>query len=218
MENNQQVLAYEDQVQTQDQNCDEENCLISKEEQVKQVPSSGVSSAKSPKYNNYFVQKVLQMKRPEVLLVVVALILTIAWFEIVCFVKHDHDQMELKLIQKQQKELYSSSFVQQPHSQVKSEGASDDIDQSAELNIQKRVLKDKKHNSNENHHKDINWDDLKIKKTLLDKKECKFTKLQNGIKVLLISDQDTNQSYASLDVKIGSWNENIPGLAHFWSI
>ncbi|KAL4513049.1 hypothetical protein ABPG72_017734 [Tetrahymena utriculariae] len=110
MENNQQVLAYEDQVQTQDQNCDEENCLISKEEQ-----------------------------RPEVLLVVVAaLILTIAWFEIVCFVKHDHDQMKLKLIQKQQKDLYSFSFVQLPHCQVKSEGDSDDIDQLAELNIQKR--------------------------------------------------------------------------------
>ncbi|KAL4513048.1 hypothetical protein ABPG72_017733 [Tetrahymena utriculariae] len=110
MENNQQVLAYEDQVQTQDQNCDEENCLI-----------------------------ILQIKRPEVLLVVVAaLILTIAWFEIVCFVKHDHDQMKLKLIQKQQKDLYSFSFVQLPHSQVKSEGDSDDIDQSAELNIQKR--------------------------------------------------------------------------------
>ncbi|KAL4513042.1 hypothetical protein ABPG72_017727 [Tetrahymena utriculariae] len=139
MENNQQILAYEDQVQTQNQNCDKENCLINKEEQVKQVPRGRVLSAKRPKYNNYFVQKVLQMKRPEVLLVVVAaLILTIAWFEIVCFVKHDHDQMKLKLIQKLQKELSSSSFVQLTHSQVKSEGVSDDIDQSAELNIQKR--------------------------------------------------------------------------------
>ncbi|EAS06546.2 insulysin, insulin-degrading enzyme (macronuclear) [Tetrahymena thermophila SB210] len=218
MENNQQVLAEEDQVQqqAQDQNYDEENCLINNEERVKQVDSRRVSSAKRPKYNNYFVQKVLQMKRPEVLLIVVALILTLAWFEIVCFVKHDHDQMKLKLIQKQQKELSSSSFIQLPHqSQVKTEGVSDDIDQSAELNIQKRVLKDKKQGNNENRHKEINWDELKIKKTLLDQKEYKFMKLQNGIKVLLISDLDTTQSYAALDVKIGSWDEKIPGLAHF---
>lgn len=35
------------------------------------------------------------MKKPEVLLIVIALILTIAWFEIICIVKHDHDQMKL---------------------------------------------------------------------------------------------------------------------------
>ncbi|KAL4481904.1 hypothetical protein ABPG74_007993 [Tetrahymena malaccensis] len=215
MENNQQVLAEEDQVQTQDQNYDEENCLINKEEQVKQVPSGRASSAKRHKYNNYFVQKVLQMKRPEILLIVIALILTLAWFEIVCFVKHDHDEMKLKLIQKQQKELSSSSFVQLPHSQVKSGGVTDDIDQQTELNIQKRVLKDKKESKHEKKSKEIKWDELKMKKTLLDKKEYKFMKLQNGIKVLLISDQDTTQSFAALDVKIGSWNENIPGLAHF---
>ena len=39
--------------------------------------------------------------------------------------------------------------------------------------------------------------------------------LENGLKILLISDRDTPQSSAGICVEAGSWNDDHPGIAHF---
>lgn len=41
--------------------------------------------------------------------------------------------------------------------------------------------------------------------------------LENGLKVLLVHDPESEIASAALDVKAGSWNEpnEFPGLAHF---
>ena len=40
-------------------------------------------------------------------------------------------------------------------------------------------------------------------------------KLDNGLEALLVSDPDTPNSAAALAVRVGSWHEPKPGLAHF---
>lgn len=51
----------------------------------------------------------------------------------------------------------------------------------------------------------------------LDNQDYRFIELPNKLKVLLIHDPDTDQSAASLDVNIGSFEDpnELPGLAHF---
>ena len=50
----------------------------------------------------------------------------------------------------------------------------------------------------------------------IDKRKYFFTKLENGLKVLIVSDPNTKISASSLTVLSGSYNDGlIPGLAHF---
>ncbi|VDO67723.1 unnamed protein product, partial [Onchocerca flexuosa] len=50
-----------------------------------------------------------------------------------------------------------------------------------------------------------------------DKREYRGLELTNGLRVLLISDPETDKSAASLDVNVGHLMDpwNLPGLAHF---
>jgi len=52
-------------------------------------------------------------------------------------------------------------------------------------------------------------------KPLLDNNNYKLIKLDNNMEILLIYDKTTPFSATSLSVNIGSYDENIPGLAHF---
>jgi len=56
-----------------------------------------------------------------------------------------------------------------------------------------------------------------IVKPTSDKLSYRFVELHNGIKVVLVSDPETDKSAAALDVRVGSFSdpENISGLAHF---
>lgn len=51
----------------------------------------------------------------------------------------------------------------------------------------------------------------------MDKKNYKYIKLENKLKVLIIHDPDTKMAQAALNVNVGSWTEpnEFPGLAHF---
>ena len=59
--------------------------------------------------------------------------------------------------------------------------------------------------------------DKHIIKSPSDQREYKTYTLENGLKVLLISDNKTDKSAASLDVHVGSTSDPVeyPGLAHF---
>ena len=50
-----------------------------------------------------------------------------------------------------------------------------------------------------------------------DRREYRAITLENGIRVLLISDSDSQQAAAALDVHVGSFSDpvDLPGLAHF---
>ncbi|NRB39500.1 MAG: insulinase family protein [Pseudomonadales bacterium] len=63
----------------------------------------------------------------------------------------------------------------------------------------------------------ISDDPVVVEKSPSDKKTYEYLKLDNGLKVLLISDEDAEFSAASLDVFVGSGSdpENRAGLAHF---
>ena len=56
-----------------------------------------------------------------------------------------------------------------------------------------------------------------IEKSENDERAYRGMILKNGLRVLLISDPDANQSAASLDVNVGSWSDppDLQGLAHF---
>jgi len=56
-----------------------------------------------------------------------------------------------------------------------------------------------------------------VEKSQEDRRSYKGLELNNGIKVLLISDPSTDKSAAALDVHIGHMSDpkNLPGLAHF---
>lgn len=56
-----------------------------------------------------------------------------------------------------------------------------------------------------------------IQKSKIDKREYRGMVLKNGLRVMLISDVDTNRSAVCLDVNVGSWSDppELPGLAHF---
>ena len=56
-----------------------------------------------------------------------------------------------------------------------------------------------------------------IKKPALDKRSYKFLVLENDLKVLLVSDPDTDKSAASLNVGVGSAFDppEFLGTAHF---
>lgn len=56
-----------------------------------------------------------------------------------------------------------------------------------------------------------------ILKSEQDTREYRGLVLDNGLKVILISDPQTDKSAAALSVQVGYLNdpENIPGLAHF---
>ncbi len=56
-----------------------------------------------------------------------------------------------------------------------------------------------------------------IIKSLGDKRDYKGFILNNGLKVLLISDPETDKSAAALDVNVGSMSDprDLQGLAHF---
>ena len=56
-----------------------------------------------------------------------------------------------------------------------------------------------------------------LEKPAFDERKYKAIELPNQMKVLLISDPDSELGGVSIDVGVGSWNEpkNLPGLAHF---
>lgn len=54
-----------------------------------------------------------------------------------------------------------------------------------------------------------------IIKPIKDKSEYYFTILSNGLKVFIISDKETDISAASMFVKVGYYDDEIPGLSHF---
>jgi insulysin len=57
-----------------------------------------------------------------------------------------------------------------------------------------------------------------IIKASVDKREYRTLVLpENGLRVLLVSDVQSKNAYAAVDVHAGSWQEpsEIPGLAHF---
>lgn len=56
-----------------------------------------------------------------------------------------------------------------------------------------------------------------LEKPAFDTRKYKAFELPNEIKVLLISDSESELAGVSIDVGVGSWNEpdNLPGLAHF---
>lgn len=58
---------------------------------------------------------------------------------------------------------------------------------------------------------------MNIIKSENDKREYRYFVLENGIKVVIISDNDTKTSAASMTVGVGSYSdpEKYPGLAHF---
>ena len=55
------------------------------------------------------------------------------------------------------------------------------------------------------------------KKRLSDKREYKAIELENGLRVLLISDPTASRAAAAVDVHVGSFSDpaEVPGLAHF---
>lgn len=56
-----------------------------------------------------------------------------------------------------------------------------------------------------------------VQKSKLDKREYRALILKNGLRVMLISDENTNRSAVCMDVNVGSWSDppELPGLAHF---
>ncbi len=63
----------------------------------------------------------------------------------------------------------------------------------------------------------INKSHDNVIKSLGDKRDYKGFIFNNGLKVLLISDPETDKSAAALDVNIGSMSDprDLQGLAHF---
>lgn len=59
--------------------------------------------------------------------------------------------------------------------------------------------------------------ELSVKRSSSDERAYRYLKLSNGIKVLLISDPDTDKAAASLNVNVGSFQNPLErdGLAHF---
>lgn len=57
----------------------------------------------------------------------------------------------------------------------------------------------------------------KIIKSPQDKRQYRGLELNNGLKVMMISDPDTDKSAAAMDINIGSMSDpwELPGLAHF---
>ena len=57
----------------------------------------------------------------------------------------------------------------------------------------------------------------KIQKSLIDNRQYRYLELDNKMKVILVSDPDTQKSAASVNVGVGSFSDpdEFPGLAHF---
>ena len=56
-----------------------------------------------------------------------------------------------------------------------------------------------------------------LKKSLIDNRQYKYLELDNKMKVILVSDPDSQKSAASVNVGVGSFSDpnEFPGLAHF---
>ncbi|RUS68868.1 hypothetical protein EGW08_023369 [Elysia chlorotica] len=61
------------------------------------------------------------------------------------------------------------------------------------------------------------WEDKSFIKSAADSRQYRGIELENGLKILLVSDPETDKSSAAMDVHIGSLKDpwDIPGLAHF---
>jgi len=144
-----------------------------------------------------FLRNVKSMKRPEVILIVIALLLTLGWFEFVCIVKHDHEAMKQLAIQQQ--------TINSNHKNTISF-----------IDIHKKNSKKTMDSLEENESStSATWGANDIIKPLKDEKQYKFLQLENEMKVLLVSDKKSTSSFVALDVRVGSWREHIPGLSHF---
>lgn len=54
-----------------------------------------------------------------------------------------------------------------------------------------------------------------ILKSNYDTREYESFELQNGLQIIIISDKNTEKSYASMVVNVGYYNDSVPGIAHF---
>ncbi|KAL9657203.1 hypothetical protein ABK040_011425 [Willaertia magna] len=73
-------------------------------------------------------------------------------------------------------------------------------------------------NTNNNNYNNNNndYNNITINKPPTDQKSYKFLKLQkNQLEILLISDPQTQQSSAAMDIKVGHFSDHLPGIAHF---
>lgn len=51
--------------------------------------------------------------------------------------------------------------------------------------------------------------------SLLDKNDYHFSELKNGLRTLIVTDSQADKSACALAVRTGSYDDNIPGIAHF---
>jgi secreted Zn-dependent insulinase-like peptidase len=60
-------------------------------------------------------------------------------------------------------------------------------------------------------------DETFVRKRALDERDYKSLTLDNGLRVLLVSDPKSNRSAAAIDVNVGYFSDpkELPGLAHF---
>ncbi|KAL3935182.1 MAG: hypothetical protein SGARI_003079, partial [Bacillariaceae sp.] len=63
----------------------------------------------------------------------------------------------------------------------------------------------------------IDWSTISVIKPPLDDRDYKLTVLENGLRVILCSDPESNEAGAAMDVHVGACSDSkeIPGLAHF---
>ena len=57
--------------------------------------------------------------------------------------------------------------------------------------------------------------EVEIIKSGGDERNYRGLVLENGMKIVLVSDPTTDKAAAALDVNIGSMSDPVPGLAHF---
>ena len=57
--------------------------------------------------------------------------------------------------------------------------------------------------------------EVEIIKSGGDERKYRGLVLENGMKIVLVSDPTTDKAAAALDVNIGSMSDPVPGLAHF---
>jgi len=98
-------LHEHEEAYREDERNDEEAGLLMKNRTSSDTGSNPVISVNVKNQRKLlrsnFLRNVKSMKRPEFILIVIALLLTLGWFEFVCIVKHDHEAMKLLAIQQQ---------------------------------------------------------------------------------------------------------------------
>lgn len=57
-------------------------------------------------------------------------------------------------------------------------------------------------------------------KSIGDQREYRLIDLSNGLRAVLIHDEETDKAAAAMDVRVGHWSDpdELPGLAHFLEV